>query len=160
MSYLAQIQSTLTSYTDLNPPNDTVFYQIEIVKLGGCYPDSIYAKANTNYNSSRSNVANTIAHIPPDTTSVFEITGNDIDFKIYPNPNKGNFIIDIKTFNDDKVDIKVMNILGSCVYEENNISLKNSYRTNVNLEGLNSGVYFVIVQNKESRIAKRVIIQK
>jgi len=80
--------------------------------------------------------------------------------RVYPNPNKGNFIIDIKTFNDDKVDIKVMNILGSCVYEENNVSLQNSYKTNVNLEGFNSGVYFVIIQSKESRTVKKLIIQK
>ncbi len=54
---LTQLPSTATSYTDLNPPSGNVFYQIEVIKNSGCYPDTI-AKANTNYNSSRSNTAN------------------------------------------------------------------------------------------------------
>ena len=55
---LAQIPGNLNSFTDLNPPTGTVHYQIEIVKNDGCYPDSLMAKANTNYNTSRSNTAN------------------------------------------------------------------------------------------------------
>jgi PKD repeat protein len=58
MSLLTQLPSTATSYTDLNPPSGTVFYQIEVIKNNGCYPDTIYSKANTNYNTSRSNTAN------------------------------------------------------------------------------------------------------
>jgi PKD repeat protein len=57
INLLTQLPSTSTSYTDLNPPSGNVFYQIEVVKPNGCYPDSIYSKANTNYNSSRSNMA-------------------------------------------------------------------------------------------------------
>jgi PKD repeat protein len=57
MSLLTQLPSTSTSYTDLNPPTGTVYYQIEVIKADGCYPDSVFTKANTNYNSSRSNMA-------------------------------------------------------------------------------------------------------
>ncbi|MCK5788933.1 MAG: hypothetical protein KAH32_08035, partial [Chlamydiia bacterium] len=59
MQLLTQIQSTLTSYTDLNPPTGNVYYQIEIIAPYQCLPDSIYSKVNTNYNSSRSNTTNT-----------------------------------------------------------------------------------------------------
>ena len=58
MSLLTQLPSSATSYTDLNPPTGTVYYQIEVIKNAGCYPDTTYAKANTNYNYSRSNTAN------------------------------------------------------------------------------------------------------
>lgn len=57
LQLLAQLPSSVTSYTDLNPPAGNVFYQIEIVKVSPCYPDSLFAKANTNYNTSRSNKA-------------------------------------------------------------------------------------------------------
>jgi PKD repeat protein len=58
MSLLTQLPSTATSYTDLNPPGGVVYYQIEVIKSSGCYPDTVNSKANTNYNTSRSNTAN------------------------------------------------------------------------------------------------------
>lgn len=58
MQLLAQVPGNINSFTDLNPPSGTIFYQIEIIKPDGCFPDSIFAKANTNYNTSRSNHAN------------------------------------------------------------------------------------------------------
>ena len=65
LSLLTQIQSNLNSYSDLNPPSGSVFYQIEVLKSSGCYPDSNFAKTNTNYNSSRSNTANNTQATPP-----------------------------------------------------------------------------------------------
>jgi PKD repeat protein len=71
MSLLTQLPSTSTSYTDLNPPTGTVYYQIEVVKVDGCYPDSSYSKAQTNYNTSRSNVANNAMIVPVYLTADF-----------------------------------------------------------------------------------------
>ena len=82
------------------------------------------------------------------------------NIEIIPNPNKGIFIIDIKTIHDDEIDIKVVNMLGVSVYKESNISLRKFHKTNVSLEKINSGVYFVIIQSKDCRIVKKVIIQK
>jgi PKD repeat protein len=57
LSLLTSLPSSINSYTDISPPTGTIYYQIEIVKASGCYPDSVFTKANTNYNSSRSNMA-------------------------------------------------------------------------------------------------------
>ncbi len=65
LSLLTQIQSTLNSYSDINPPTGNVYYQIEVMNPHGCFPDSVFAKANTNYNTSRSNVANNNMAQPP-----------------------------------------------------------------------------------------------
>ncbi|MFC2111620.1 hypothetical protein ACFLQ5_04145, partial [Bacteroidota bacterium] len=74
MSWLTQIQSNLNSYTDFSPPAGNVYYQIEVVKATGCYPDSVYSKANTNYNSSRSNIANSF-FVPQ--SNNFSMSSND-----------------------------------------------------------------------------------
>lgn len=73
MQLLTQIQSTLGSFTDLNPPAGNVYYQIEIVSPHPCYPDSIYSKAKTNYNTSKS----TIADISTTDNIGFENTDNN-----------------------------------------------------------------------------------
>ena len=45
-----------SSWTDLNPPTGGLYYQVEIISPYICQPYNY--KANTNYNSSRSNTAN------------------------------------------------------------------------------------------------------
>ncbi len=61
------VPGTNNSYTDLTPPTTSgLFYQVEIISPYICQPYNY--KANTNYNSSRSNTANTI---PPAFTANF-----------------------------------------------------------------------------------------
>lgn len=75
MTLLDSVAGNMTSYTDLTPPLGSVFYQIEIVSSYMCLPYDY--KAQTNYNTSRSNKANTGA--PPTVTADFSAvptTGN------------------------------------------------------------------------------------
>ncbi|MCK5847376.1 MAG: PKD domain-containing protein, partial [Bacteroidales bacterium] len=81
MSLLTQLSSTANSYTDLNPPTGTVYYQIEVIKTTGCYPDTTIAKVNTNYNSSRSNTANNANMTPVYLAAEFDA---DIQSGIWP----------------------------------------------------------------------------
>jgi photosystem II stability/assembly factor-like uncharacterized protein len=50
------VPGTNSSYTDQNPPAGGLFYQVEIISPYICQPYNY--KANTNYNTSRSNTAN------------------------------------------------------------------------------------------------------
>ncbi|RLD45021.1 MAG: hypothetical protein DRI86_06220, partial [Bacteroidetes bacterium] len=81
MSLLTQLPSSSVSYTDLNPPTGVVYYQIEVVKASGCYPDTTSSKANTNYNTSRSNTANNGNITPVYLTADFN---GDIQSGIWP----------------------------------------------------------------------------
>jgi hypothetical protein len=67
-----------------------------------------------------------------------EIVMNSLN--IYPNPNKGQFTINLP---EEDCDIVVFNSLGQQVYQ-----LSNAYGlTTLNLEGLDSGMYFVTVKS-------------
>ena len=57
LTLLDSVAGNLTSYTDTLPPPTQVFYQIEVVSSYMCQPYNY--KAQTNYNTSRSNKANT-----------------------------------------------------------------------------------------------------
>ncbi|MFC2111053.1 BspA family leucine-rich repeat surface protein, partial [Bacteroidota bacterium] len=133
LSLLTQIQSTLSSYTDLSPPGDTVFYQLEVLNPHGCYPDSLFSKANSNYNSSRSNVANTMAIILPDTTGIHEVIGNNLGINIYPNPNKGKFIIHLVSPQKENVNLIIYNTIGKVIYKEENVIFEGDYKNNIDL---------------------------
>ncbi len=58
------VSGSLTSYTDQNPPSGGLYYQVEIVSDYVCQP-YLYSKANTNYNTSRSNKADNGMIAPP-----------------------------------------------------------------------------------------------
>lgn len=66
----------------------------------------------------------------------------DFHIKIIPNPNNGNFIIDIVSNNNSFIHLEIINILGQIVFAENNIS---EGLISVEIPQLDSGVYFVKV---------------
>ncbi|OIP02268.1 MAG: hypothetical protein AUJ98_01820 [Bacteroidetes bacterium CG2_30_33_31] len=238
MSLLTQLPSSSTSYTDLNPPTGTIYYQIEVIKASGCYPDTVVSKANTNYNTSRSNTANN-GNITPiylaasfnanvvsgqwpiqvqfsdastgspnnwawdfgDGNSSIEQnpkhTYNNTGFysvrlkvcngsicdtltkvnyinvlpnglveidvelaaKLYPNPNDGNFTLDIYDKSEHRLQLHIYSALGSELYFE---EFKTQGKTSkqLQLSTLGKGIYFIHL-NSADRVVyqEKVIIQ-
>lgn len=66
-SLIDSVAGNMTSYTDLNPSPGSIQYQVEIISSYMCLPFNY--KAQTNYNTSRSNRANTGA--PPTVSADF-----------------------------------------------------------------------------------------
>lgn len=154
---LTQIQSTLNSYTDLNPPTGNIYYQIEVVSPHPCYPDSIYSKANTNYNTSRSNNMNTSNAIPnPDGLTEMMIT--DFSVNVYPNPNSGVFEFELISINNDVYQISMRNVLGQEIYKSNEINVLGRRTQIIDMGKPAPGVYFLIVENQNQRLVKKIII--
>lgn len=72
------------------------------------------------------------------------------EFKIYPNPSNGNFSIEV---DENLIDSKatIYNLLGQKV---KSFTLKS---TNTS-QNLNKGIYFLKIENEESKITKKLII--
>jgi hypothetical protein len=157
MQLLTQIQSTLSSYTDLNPPAGNVYYQIEIMSPHPCYPDSIYTKANTNYNTSRSNTSSTM--MAPN-IGFEQVKSQGLSLQLYPNPSKGHFVMEIQTASykaNDTYNMEVYNVMGTLVYSDR-IDVLNTYRQEMHFETLSKGVYFIRLTGKTNILTGRFII--
>jgi Secretion system C-terminal sorting domain/Electron transfer DM13 len=75
-------------------------------------------------------------------------------FKLYPNPVDDELSFDFNQFQND-FSVKVYNTLGSIVLTENTISNQNN---KLNTSGLNAGIYFVELNDKENnRYVQRFI---
>ncbi len=77
---------------------------------------------------------------------------NEISF--YPNPSNGAVFINSDKFIDDKkIHIKVFNLIGEIIYEEENISLDN-YQLNL---GDTAGMYFIEVNTETIKRSFKLI---
>ena len=79
------------------------------------------------------------------------------DFKLYPNPSSdGTF--SIKTpYVDAEVNVKVVNLLGQIIYNQNLTS--NSQKIRIEPNDLSSGIYEVILEHKETIFSTKLLVQ-
>jgi PKD repeat protein len=153
LQFLTQIQSTLTSYTDLNPPSGNLYYQIEVVSPHACYPDSIITKAQTNYNTSRSNKTSTAA--APNIGIVEARKTSSIH--LYPNPNDGSFVIESEYFGQNQMDMILYNSIGQVLFIETYPSgLPKT--TKLDFRHLAKGLYFIKINEADGQIFNQKII--
>lgn len=89
-------------------------------------------------------------------TGIDEFSDN-VAVQIYPNPNNGQFNIEINASVEEIVDVYIINQLGAVVFSKNNVGLKEKQTILINLEQNASGVYQLFIKGKNGLINKKVI---
>ena len=80
------------------------------------------------------------------------------DFSIYPNPNRGSFVIKLTSDSNKEISITINDISGRKVYNKlfENTSL---FDQNINLDNIQEGVYLVTINDGDKKSVKRIIIE-
>lgn len=81
----------------------------------------------------------------------------NIDFALYPNPNKGSFAIQFESKSSTGVKVLIHNILGKKVYE-NTFEITSNFNQNIQLQNIAAGVYLVTVIDGDRRTVKKIIV--
>ena len=81
------------------------------------------------------------------------------NINIFPNPNTGQFNIYVDTDKLLNVDIKIFNMMGNLVYQKNNLNINKRHVSTIDASSLSSGIYHLIIQNKNYSLNKKIIIQ-
>ncbi|MBE9491301.1 MAG: T9SS type A sorting domain-containing protein, partial [Bacteroidetes bacterium] len=81
------------------------------------------------------------------------------DIAIFPNPNTGQFSIELNGNSNEIVNISLYNSLGDVVYKAENVRINKSYSETLNLD-VEQGVYYLRIEGKELLLNKKIIIQK
>lgn len=88
----------------------------------------------------------------------FELPILDQDLIIYPNPNKGEFTIQLDSNFSNEVQIIIYNNQGQQVLSKNNQILKNDKSINLSLDNLRSGLYYLkVLDGKKYKVGKLII---
>jgi len=88
-------------------------------------------------------------------TNVLETVSN-----IYPNPSTNNANITVVLAHESPVKVQVYNSLGSLVYNGAEQKLAGKSKLAVDCSNLNSGLYFITVTAGNSKITRRLIVNK
>lgn len=81
------------------------------------------------------------------------------DINIYPNPNTGNFVIEMEITKPQDLEIKLINVIGQTIYEEKISKYSGDYKKEIELPNIKSGVYYLNIETKEGVIRRKVIVQ-
>ncbi|CAA9200761.1 T9SS type A sorting domain-containing protein [Flavobacterium collinsii] len=81
------------------------------------------------------------------------------DLKIYPNPSKGTFTVDVLLDKVMPAHVKVYNLNNNLLIDSKTQEGKDNYLFNFSLNGLPSGVYFVLFESQQGSKLRKIIIQ-
>ncbi len=85
-------------------------------------------------------------------------TNNNL-FKVFPNPNTGDFIVTFNNLEKDNYTLEVTNLLGQNVYKENLNNFSGSINKQLSLSNNKKGVYIItLTKNNGSKISKKLVV--
>jgi hypothetical protein len=148
---VTDISADLTSYTDPTPPAEGLTYYIETKHPNGCTATDL--KGST-LNSSRSNRQNTL-----------KVTGFPVNYfanlnlVIWPNPSNGIYNLSLENINSEKIMLKVYDISGKIVYNNQYNNYGDKFETILDLSRFAAGIYNVHLTT-ENTIFHRVLIKE
>ena len=149
MALLATVPSSVTSYSDLSNPSGDIYYQIEVVSTDPCGAKS--------YGTSRSNNFNTKF---ASGLGISTISDSGLSMKLFPNPNHGNFSLEIKSTNNkpQTYSLEVYNMMGALIHSEE-LRVTQSLSKQMQFEHLSKGVYFINLRTQDEVLTARFIVQ-
>lgn len=113
-----------------------------------------------NYANAQTTTINATLANPCATLTIAQVN-QSINFTIYPNPNNGIVNIKLnKNNSDEKLKIKVYDMLGKLIFEKNDFEDSNAQNFIIRLENITPGIYFVTAQINETTTTKKLIINK
>ena len=92
-------------------------------------------------------------------TSVGEIE-NNAALAIYPNPNSGEFFIELLGEEFGQVDVRIYDITGILVYYESGECSGQKFSTQVDLSSYPQGMYLVKVSHAKGDIVKKLLLSR
>lgn len=93
------------------------------------------------------------------TVTPLSIAENDlIGFSIFPNPNKGEFTIKMKTTSNEAVKVQVYDIRGRLVYD-NLYDSSPEFNQLIKLNNVQAGMYLVKINDGEKQATKKIIVE-
>lgn len=81
-------------------------------------------------------------------------------FSTYPNPSKGNFFLFLNSNDTDNAFVKISDITGKIIYQDNFIIETGANQKIINLDNVSEGIYIINIETVSERLFKKITIIK
>lgn len=173
-----EMPSLLGAGSEFIPIEEVPSYANEVIKLDDLTSDStlvgyIYGGisstaaniffTNTGTQSSASSQLFKVYVIKSKTTSIDQLnkqSTSTLQMQVYPNPNKGKFIIQYHLEQAQDVEITIQDNQGKILEQQTQVSIKGENQFAQRIEGLTEGgTYFITIQTTTEKSTQKIIIQ-
>jgi len=94
-------------------------------------------------------------------TGIASVVNNGAEFSLYPNPNNGQFKLQLTNLPEsEKAEVSITNLLGEVIYQNTATATGINFMQDINLQGTPAGMYFVKVVTAGKVFTSRVVIAK
>jgi hypothetical protein len=91
-------------------------------------------------------------------TNINSLSENNQSVRLFPNPNNGNFFLSFSDAQTGNYNISVKNLLGQIIYQSTK-TISGSMVLNLELNNIESGIYFVSVSNANTESVHKVVVR-
>ena len=151
------IQSTLTSWTDSDPPTGDLFYQISVRKLFPCMVHEGLKKARSGPRSSSvSNLEDNRQHI----TRSLMLMSNEANFNVYPNPYLHRTRVQYTLEQASPIVLSIYSVTGSKIRDLIIDDLDaGTYEIELNADdlGLKQGIYYLKLKAGDFTATRKIV---
>ena len=85
--------------------------------------------------------------------------GEDKALLVYPNPSTGIVHISINGFEGRKLELRVLNVIGSIMYRETLTELNDRYTRTLDLSKFANGLYYIKLESDTSSEMRKLVIR-
>jgi hypothetical protein len=89
-----------------------------------------------------------------------QAVGNSLNLRLYPNPNKGQFTLEISSnsHKPQEYQLEIYSVMGKLIHQEQ-ISGGASITKQMHLETLSKGVYFIWLRNNDEVLNGKFVVE-
>jgi hypothetical protein len=80
------------------------------------------------------------------------------NLSVYPNPNQGEFTIQLNSTNSDQLNIQVFDIRGRSIFN-NTYNHTGEFSQTINLNNAQSGMYLLNINDGSNTVIKKIIVE-
>jgi hypothetical protein len=149
---LTSMPSYLTSYTDINPPQEqNLFYVIEAERPGGACTT---LKAS-NYNSARSNRQSSSVK----STVGIRLNGTLNTLDIYPNPASDNLYLQLNQKNLKQVRVDLIDVKGQVLQNYKYPSTGDQFNVIIDISSVPKGIYILRIGSDNNVNYRKLVVE-
>jgi len=99
------------------------------------------------------------AYITSSFPSGVQEKSNFVNAQIYPNPNNGEFTLELNPVKSVIADLTVTNTSGTVIYKENGLNINGKTIKHLKLGTLSAGIYYLSIQNADSKTIQKLLVK-